>query len=328
MSKIDMYCNWMKELANNPLHGYDQQYRWGEKGDYDCSSAVISALEHAGIPAKTNGATYTGNMYFVLTKLGFGDITNSVNLSTGSGLKKGDILLNHIHHVAVYIGDGLVAQASINEKGRATGGVPGDQTGYETNIKGYYNYPWDCVLRYEEVVNGLGDPVFIKQKETLDIGFNFTMPGGKGRFKWLLYDVAKNVWETLVDWTDSNWISLKKDKSGSGYLIQCQLYDLDMKNAHLIDTKTIGTDAGTGSAINGIYAAHRADGRILLGCSSNNSNVNIVMKLYNCKTKQWFTQFNGAWASFVPEANTEYIVQFEIYAKDKTLLDYRSIGVA
>ena len=121
MSKIDMYCNWMKELANNPLHGYDQQYRWGEKGDYDCSSAVISALEYAGIQAKTKGATYTGNMYFVLMGLGFADVTKAINIRTGSGLKKGDILLNHIHHVAVYIGDGKIAQASINEKGKATG---------------------------------------------------------------------------------------------------------------------------------------------------------------------------------------------------------------
>lgn len=327
MGKIDMYCSWMVELVNNPLHGYDQQYRWGEKGDYDCSSAVISALEYAGIQAKTKGATYTGNMYFVLMGLGFADVTKAINIRTGSGLKKGDILLNHIHHVAVYIGDGKIAQASINEKGKATGGQPGDQTGYETNIRSYYNYPWNCVLRYNEVVNGLGTPVFIKQSEQLDIGFNFTMPGNKGRFKWLLYDVEKGTWETLVDWTASNWISLKKDKSGAGYLVQCQLYDLDQKNAHLIDTKTIGTDAGTGTVINGTYANTQADGSILIGCSSNNADVSLRMKVYNCTTKKWFTQFDGQWASFTPDPGTNYIIQFEAYAKDGTLLDYKAVGV-
>lgn len=325
MSKIDMYCNWMKELANNPLHGYDQQYRWGEKGDYDCSSAVISALEYADIPAKSNGATYTGNMYFVLTKLGFVDMTGSVNRATGSGMKKGDILLNHTHHVAVHLGNGQLVQASINEKGTATGGTPGDQTGNETNIRAYYNYPWDCVLRYQG--QGLGDPVFIKQSEQLDIGFNFSMPGNQGRFKWLLYDVARNVWETLVDWTASNWISLKKDKSGAGYLVQCQLYDLDQKNAHLIDTKTVGTDAGTGTVINGTYAAYRSDGSILIGCSSNNADTSLKMKVYNCTTQKWFTQFDGQWASFVPDPGTNYIIQFEAYSKDGTLLDYKAVGV-
>lgn len=178
-----------------------------------------------------------------------------------------------------------------------------------------------------EPEKGLGTPVFIKQKETLDIGFNFSMPGNQGRFKWLLYDVAKNVWETLVDWTASNWISLKKDKSGSGYLVQCQLYDLDQKNAHLIDTKTIGTDAGTGTVINGTYAAYRSDGSILIGCSSNNADVDLKMKVYNCTTQKWFTQFDGQWASFTPDPGTNYIIQFEAYSKDGTLLDYKAVGV-
>ena len=87
-------------------------------------------------------------LYFVLMGLGFSDVTKAINIRTGSGLKKGDILLNHIHHVAVYIGDGKIAQASINEKGKATGGQPGDQTGREFLVRPYRNYPWNCVLRY------------------------------------------------------------------------------------------------------------------------------------------------------------------------------------
>ena len=48
-------------------HGYDQDDRWGLYGDYDCSSAVITAWESAGVPVKTHGATYTGNMYKILS---------------------------------------------------------------------------------------------------------------------------------------------------------------------------------------------------------------------------------------------------------------------
>ena len=76
----------MENLAKDDSHGYDQTYRWGEKGDYDCSSATITAWEKAGVPVKSNGATYTGNMYSVFTKLGFKDVTSKVNLSTGAGL--------------------------------------------------------------------------------------------------------------------------------------------------------------------------------------------------------------------------------------------------
>ena len=174
---------------------------------------------------------------------------------------------------------------------------------------------------------GLGEPVFIKQKETLDIGFNFRMPGNEGRFRWLLYDVRKDQWETLVEWTASNWISLAKDKSGEGYLVQCQLYDCDPVKSSLVDTKTIGTDAGSNTVINGTYAAYQNDGSILIGCSSNNTDAFLKMKVYNCTTKKWFTQFEGQWASFTPDKGTNYIIQFEAYAKDGRLLDYKSIGI-
>lgn len=150
MTKIEKAVQQMEAWANDPAHGYDQIYRWGEKGDYDCSSSIIEALERAGIPAKSYGATYTGNMCVVLNSLGFKDVTASVNLSTGTGMQRGDVLLNHVHHVAMYCGNGKEVEASINEKGTATGGKPGDQTGQEFLIRPYRNYPWNCVLRYKE----------------------------------------------------------------------------------------------------------------------------------------------------------------------------------
>lgn len=148
MTKTEKAVQWMISTANNPLHGYDQKYRWGERGDYDCSSAVITAWETAGVPVKSAGATYTGNMYSAFKKCGFVDVTQSVNPKTGSGLVRGDVLLNRRSHTAMYIGSGQLVQASINEKGTATGGSPGDQTGREFLIRSYYNFPWDYVLRY------------------------------------------------------------------------------------------------------------------------------------------------------------------------------------
>jgi len=150
MTKTEKAIKQMESWAADNSHGYDQTYRWGEKGDYDCSSAVISAWQAAGVPVKTKGATYTGNMKAVFLSCGFTDVTSKVNRSTGSGLQRGDVLLNETHHVAMYCGNGKEVEASINEKGTATGGQPGDQTGKEFLVRSYRNYPWDCVLRYQE----------------------------------------------------------------------------------------------------------------------------------------------------------------------------------
>lgn len=150
MGKIENATQWMINLANDNSHGYDQTYRWGEYGDYDCSSAVITAWQTAGVSVKSNGATYTGNMKSVFLKCGFSDVTSSVVLSNGSGLQRGDVLLNVSSHTAMFIGSGQIVHASINENGGTTGGKAGDQTGKEICIRSYYNKPWDCILRYNE----------------------------------------------------------------------------------------------------------------------------------------------------------------------------------
>ena len=162
MTKTEKAIRQMEKWAKDNSHGYDQDYRWGEKGDYDCSSAVIQAWQNAGVPVKSSGATYTGDMKNVFLRNGFKDITADVNVKTGTGLKRGDVLLNEAHHVAMYCGNGKEVEASINEKGTAHGGQPGDQTGREFLIRGYRNYPWNCILRYTEA-NTATDAVTKKQ---------------------------------------------------------------------------------------------------------------------------------------------------------------------
>ena len=132
-----------RQIAADDTHGYDQTNRWG--ADYDCSSFVISAYKAAGVPLE---CTYTGDMRGDMLRRGFADVTASVNLSTGAGVQEGDVLLNYARHTALALGNGRIVQASINERGTATGGTPGDQTGREIYERAYYNYPWDCVLRY------------------------------------------------------------------------------------------------------------------------------------------------------------------------------------
>ena len=139
MSKKEKAVTWALGIADDPAHGYDQSSRWGP--NYDCSSLVITAWERAGVPVKSRGATYTGNMRSVFKSCGFVEVTDGSKI-------RGDVLLNERNHTAMFIGDGKIVQASINEKGTVTGGASGDQTGREIYVRDYYDYPWDCILRY------------------------------------------------------------------------------------------------------------------------------------------------------------------------------------
>ena len=148
MSKIETYVQNAINIANDNTHGYSQVNRW--RKDYDCSSLVITVVENAGIPVKSKGgATYTGNMLSAFKRCGFTDVTNRVNLATGAGLIRGDILLNRTHHTEIYIGNGRNVGAHSSETGGVTG-KSGDQTGKEICTNAYYNYPWTNVLRYTE----------------------------------------------------------------------------------------------------------------------------------------------------------------------------------
>ena len=52
----------------------------------------------------------------------------------------------------MHIGNGQVVSASKNENNGYHGGKPGDQSGKEIKLQSYYNFPWDCVLRYTEIL--------------------------------------------------------------------------------------------------------------------------------------------------------------------------------
>ena len=153
MTAIEKAVQWAINIANDNSHGYSQVDRWGP--DYDCSSFVIQAYEQAGVPVRQGGASYTGNMRGAFLGCGFMDVTNLVNLSTGAGLQPGDVLLNYSAHTCIAIGNGKVANCRTDE------GHPqaGDQSGNEIRIQSYWNYPWNCVLRYTDKGQAAPDPV-------------------------------------------------------------------------------------------------------------------------------------------------------------------------
>lgn len=144
MTKIEKAVNWAIQTANDNSHGYSQADRWSP--DYDCSSFVISAWEAAGVHVRSAGASYTGNMRGAFLASGFVDVTNLVNLGSGGGIQAGDVLLNYSAHTCLAIGAGRVANCRTDE------GHPqaGDQSGNEIRLQSYWNFPWNCVLRYKE----------------------------------------------------------------------------------------------------------------------------------------------------------------------------------
>lgn len=141
---VEAAVKWAIAIASDSSHGYDQSNRWGP--NYDCSSLIYEAFRVGGgfnLPVHVG---YTGSMVADFTKVGFKWLTNLGN--SQAGLLRGDILLNTGAHTEIYIGDGMLVGAHINEFGGITGGASGDQTGNEISKTQYYSFPWNGVLRY------------------------------------------------------------------------------------------------------------------------------------------------------------------------------------
>lgn len=136
---VEQAISWAISIANDNSHGYSMTSRWGP--DYDCSSFVISAFRNAGV--NVGSATYTGNMRSQFTQHGFQWIPWS-QIGGTSNLQRGDILLNDAQHTEIYLGNNQ------NVGAHSAKGHPetGDQTGNEISVSGYYNHPWNGVLRY------------------------------------------------------------------------------------------------------------------------------------------------------------------------------------
>lgn len=151
-SVMERAIKWAVGIANDNSHGYDQAHRTGP--DYDCSSLITTALKKAGLNI---GIGTTSTMYSQLTSAGFKNVAGSVNMGNSAGMRRGDVLLAPGQHTALYLGNGKMVHARINEFGRITGGKPGDQTGNEIAVTGYSNHPWTYVLRYMNgYMNGIG----------------------------------------------------------------------------------------------------------------------------------------------------------------------------
>lgn len=162
-----------KRMCNDERFGYSWEERWGNKpevwtidgkkytvyvGDYDCSSSCIAAwdaaLQHTKYAGVLKSASYTGNMKDVFT--GSGLFTwKPISFLAATG----DLYLNEANHVAMCQTQtpDVLSEFSWGDNG-AYGNKRGDQSGQESSVHGYYDYPWDGILHY----NGKADDMTFK----------------------------------------------------------------------------------------------------------------------------------------------------------------------
>lgn len=164
MGKGNVAARLHANMCEDSGFGYSQDNRWGggpmrtwavdgrnyqiSSGDYDCSSSVITAWRKALEGTKYEGAlydaSYTGNIEEVFVGSGLFEVRPMSFLA-----EPGDLYLKPGSHVAMcqtQVPD-ILSEFSINEYGTISGGQPGDQTGREAWVHGYYSFA-DRIIHY------------------------------------------------------------------------------------------------------------------------------------------------------------------------------------
>ena len=229
LTQREAFTRTMEHLCNHDSHGYTQGNRWGNGnketvdlgdgvsvevmlGDRDCSSAIISALDAVGVD--THGATYTGNMRRNILQSGLFEWWDMEHVA-----QRGDIYLNETYHTAMCTsaygsaeGD-ILAEFSISENGTAYGNE-GDQTGWESHICGYYDYPWDGILHWKNDGATLGAPPRHKVQRVDNAVYRlYNSYSGQHMFT-ANYDEAQSLCDN--GWTDEG-VGWKQGNGGRVY---------------------------------------------------------------------------------------------------------------
>ena len=161
---------WALQIAADSRHGYSQgaenatannPYTGAREGpDYDCSSLVYHALEHAGFPVIAawqkntdyyklyNGKQLTGDADTIWPDLQkIGGFTKYSWAEVKDNLQRGDILCRPEAHVAIYIGNGKTVEARGVNNPKGGEYRTGDQGG-EIDCYSAYGRGWTEVYRY------------------------------------------------------------------------------------------------------------------------------------------------------------------------------------
>lgn len=234
MLKREVAVQLMKHLVEHNWHGYSQYSRWGdgegtcdvtiggqvfklEQGDRDCSSAIISAYEAAGISC--GGATYTGNMRSLMTKTGN---FKWHPMSSGYVAQAGDVYLNELYHTAMCLTaePDMLMEFSISETG-GIDGAEGDQTGQESHTRAYYNYPWNGILECinKESIKGDSTPVVVPTKPSkVASAMMRKQTGADNQRIWLKED--KDGYFTLINKKNDKCLDIPGAEAKNGTVLQ------------------------------------------------------------------------------------------------------------
>ena len=170
----------------------------------------------------------------------------------------------------------------------------------------------------------LGDMTWQYKTDSIKIGISYEANHPGVKFRCLSYNLDKQEWNVVSDWSRSNWANWKAEKGN--YWIHWEAMSADGK---CFDSNTMCFAYNAGNTnISGTYAGNEGD-HILLGATSDNPDAYIAFKIYDIENNEWIyltDELNRAnWVTWKPKRG-HYWVHFEARTADGRLSDTKTYG--
>ena len=185
-------ATYMEQICANNNFGYSQYNRWdghnsivsnggkvqGARGDYDCSSLVISCYALAGLPIVT-GSGYTGTIERTMVNSGkFTAYKDAQHIYSDKYAKRGGIYLNTKNHVCMALSNGAAATIKTTTETTNTTTQSGSILTTSSNNNSYSlsDFVSDCQVILGATVDGKAGPETLGKTITVSRFRNATHP--------------------------------------------------------------------------------------------------------------------------------------------------------
>ena len=336
----------------------DEEYMYpdGSHGDYhsvirNCKKEGIPAIlvEHAFISNASDASNYLSSdeklkklgvadaqgiaeyynlkQGFQINEINFQDKNNSVEISAQCSDTKG-VQYRYLYYDFATQSWGVISEWTTESKVEwqpkagnywvqvAAIDSNGNGTTKTVSYAATHNY-----TGYYLDLNGM---CYIMRDKGIDVGVAYDSNASDVKFKWQAYNLDKQEWSLVADWTGSNWVTWKPEQGNFWLYVEAMTPDGETKNTIMCFASQKDYAHHTLNLNGMCYNIYEDRIDVGIAYDSDDSNVSFKWEAYNLDTQQWnlVADWTGSnWVSWYPDKGN-YWMHVTAKTSDGVTKDY------
>ena len=165
---------------------------------------------------------------------------------------------------------------------------------------------------------------YIMRDKGIDVGVAYDSNASNVKFKWQAYNLDKQEWSLVADWTGSNWVTWKPEQGNFWLYVEAMTPDGETKNTIMCFASQKDYAHHTLNLNGMCYNIYEDRIDVGIAYDSDDSNVSFKWEAYNLDTKQWnlVADWTGSnWVSWYPDKGN-YWMHVTAKTSDGVTKDY------